>query len=113
MSLVARAAELERMKPSAFLVNTSRGPVIDEAALLDNLRSGRIGFAALDVATTEPLPPESPLWDMPNVLICPHSASTVTTENAKITEIFCANLRCWLDGRPGAMRNILDKELGY
>jgi phosphoglycerate dehydrogenase-like enzyme len=72
-----------------------------------------LGYAALDVATVEPLDPASPLWDMENVLISPHSASTVTTENAKITDIFCENLRCYLDGRPGEMRNILDKKLLY
>jgi phosphoglycerate dehydrogenase-like enzyme len=77
------------------------------------LRTGHFAFAALDVAMVEPLPADSPLWDMPNVLICPHSASTVTTENAKITDIFCENLRCYLDGRLSEMRNVLDKVLLY
>ena len=61
----------------------------------------------------EPLPADSPLWDMPNVLISPHSASTVTSENAAITDIFVHNLRCWLDGRIDAMRNVLDTRLMY
>ncbi|MGH7153732.1 MAG: NAD(P)-dependent oxidoreductase, partial [Acetobacteraceae bacterium] len=100
-------------KPGAAFVNIGRGTVVDEAALVRHLRSGRIGFAALDVAATEPLPPDSPLWDLPNVLISPHSASTVTTENAKITGIFCENLRCYLDGRVGDMRNVFDKSRMY
>ena len=107
------ASAFAAMRRGAAFVNIGRGQTIDEAALIAALRTGHIGFAALDVAAVEPLPPESPLWDLPNVLISPHSASTVTTENAKITEIFCANLRCFLDGRPGEMRNILDKARLY
>jgi phosphoglycerate dehydrogenase-like enzyme len=101
------------MKPGAAFVNIGRGQVIDEAALIRHLRSGHLGFAALDVAETEPLPEASPLWDMPNVLISPHSASTVSGENAKITAIFCDNLRLYLAGRVGEMRNILDKQKLY
>ena len=100
-------------KPGAAFINIGRGSVVDEAALIRHLLSGRIGFAALDVAEREPLPPDSPLWDMPNVLISPHSASTVTTENAKITDIFCHNLRCYLDGRVADMRNVFDKPRFY
>ena len=86
---------------------------MDEAALLDALRAGQIAGAGLDVFGQEPLPPESPFWDLPNVLISPHSASTVVGENEKIVEIFCWNLRCWLDGRRGEMRNVLDRERMY
>jgi phosphoglycerate dehydrogenase-like enzyme len=107
------AAAIAAMKPGAALVNIARGQVVDEQAMIAALRSGHIGFAALDVAEVEPLPPESPLWDMPNVLISPHSASTVGPENARIVDIFLHNLRLWLDGRPGEMRNILDKHLMY
>jgi phosphoglycerate dehydrogenase-like enzyme len=110
--LIDRAA-FAAMKPGVIFVNIARGQVIDEDALLDGLKSGRIGFAALDVFGTEPLPPESPFWDLPNVLISPHSASTVVGENEKIVEIFRWNLRCWLDGRLGEMRNVLNKELMY
>ena len=106
-------AAFRAMKPGIAFVNIGRGQVVDEAALIGDLRSGRIGFACLDVTAIEPLSPESPLWDLPNVLISPHSASTVTTENDKITEIFCHNLRCFLDGRPRNMKNILDKRLMY
>ena len=107
------AAAFAAMRPGAAFVNIGRGQVVDEDALIASLQSGHLGFAAIDVATVEPLPPESPLWAMPNVLISPHSASTVTTENAKITDIFVDNLRCWLDGRIDDMRNVLDKQLMY
>ncbi len=110
--MIDRAA-FAAMKPGSGFINIARGQVADEGALIEHLRSGHLGFAALDVATVEPLAPDSPLWDMPNVLISPHSASTVATENAKINEIFCWNLRCWLDGRVAQMRNILDKQLMY
>lgn len=110
--LIDRAA-FAAMPPGVAFVNIARGHVIDEAALVEALHSGRVGFAALDVATTEPLPAGSPLWDFPNVLISPHSASTVTTENRKITDIFVHNLRCWLDGRIDDMRNVLDKHMMY
>lgn len=101
------------MKPGAAFVNIARGQIVDEQALIAALRSGHVGFAALDVAEVEPLPPESPLWDMPNVLISPHSASTPPSENDRLTRIFLFNLRCWLDGRQAEMRNILDKQLMY
>lgn len=110
--MIDRAA-FAAMKPGSGFINIARGQAIDEEALIEHLQSGHIGFAALDVTTIEPLPEASPLWDMPNVLISPHSASTVASENAKITEIFCWNLRCWLDGRIAEMRNILDKQLMY
>jgi phosphoglycerate dehydrogenase-like enzyme len=107
------AAAFAALRPGAAFVNIARGQVVDEDALIAALRSGRVGFAALDVARQEPLPADSPLWDMENVLISPHSASTVTSENAAITSIFAYNLRCWLDGRLGDMRNVLDKKLMY
>ena len=106
-------AAFRAMKPGIAFVNIGRGQVVDEEALIGHLRSGHVGLACLDVTAVEPLPPESPLWDLPNVLISPHSASTVTTENNKITEIFCHNLRCFLDGRTNDMKNILDKRLMY
>ena len=106
-------AALQALRRGAAFVNIGRGTVVDEVALIEALRSGQVGFAALDVTATEPLPPESPLWDMPNVLISPHSASTVRSENGKVTAIFCHNLRCYLDGRIGDMRNVLDKNQLY
>jgi glyoxylate/hydroxypyruvate reductase len=100
------AAELALLPPGAVLINIGRGSVIDEAALVAALQTGRLGGAALDVFEAEPLPPESPLWTLPNVLVSPHSASTSDRENARITELFCANLRRYLSGEP--LHNLLD-----
>ena len=110
--LIDRAA-INAIKPGAMFVNIARGQVVDEAALLEALQSGRIAFAGLDVFQKEPLPADSPFWDMPNVMINPHSASTAFSENQKITDILCHNLRCYLDGRTEDMRNVLDKGLMY
>lgn len=110
--MISRAA-IARMKHGVTLVNVARGVVIDEEAMIEALRDGRIGFAALDVAAVEPLPPTSPLWDMDNVLVSPHSASTAPSENAKITDIFCRNLEAYLAGRPQDMINVLDKKRLY
>jgi phosphoglycerate dehydrogenase-like enzyme len=107
------AAAIARLKPTAILVNIARGQVIDEDALIAALREGRIAGAALDVFREEPLPPSSPLWDLPNVIINPHSASTADTEDRKITDMFCENLRYYLDGKLGKMRSQLDKEQLY
>lgn len=98
--------ELALLPKGAVLVNVSRGALVDEDALVDALRSGHLGGAALDVFKDEPLPPASPLWDMPNVLVSPHSASTSDRENALLTDLFCDNLRRFLDGQP--LRNLLD-----
>ncbi len=106
-------AAIAAMKPGVVLINIARGIVVDEAAMIDALRRRHIAFAALDVATIEPLPADSPLWDMDNVLISPHSASTAPSENGKIVDIFVHNLGCWLDGRRSDMRNILDKRRMY
>ena len=98
------------LKDEVILINIGRGQVIDEEVLIEALQSGKIAAAFLDVFQTEPLPENSPLWDMPNVCISPHSASTVTNENSKIVDIFCFNLKRYLDGNISDMRNILDKE---
>ncbi len=105
------AHELALLKHGAFLVNISRGSIVDETALIAALRSGQLSGAALDVFRQEPLPKDSPFWDMENVLICPHAASISDRENGRITELFCDNLRRYLDGKP--LRNILNTELLY
>ncbi len=110
--LIGRAA-IAAMKPGVVLVNIARGQVVDEQAMIDSLRSGHIAFAALDVFSIEPLPESSPLWDMPNVLVSPHSASTATTENRKITDIFCNNLKLFLAGRTSEMTHQFDRSLTY
>jgi phosphoglycerate dehydrogenase-like enzyme len=103
--------ELARMKPGAVLINVARGQLVDEAALIDALRSGRLGGAALDVFATEPLPAGSPLWAMPNVLVTPHSMSTALEENEILVELFCENLRRYLAGQ--VLRNVFDRGRGY
>jgi phosphoglycerate dehydrogenase-like enzyme len=105
------AGELALMRPGSVLVNISRGPVVDEEALVSALRAGHLGGACLDVFATEPLPAGSPLWDMPNVIVSPHSAATVAAENGLLTELFIDNLQRWLAGRP--LRNTYDRAAGY
>jgi phosphoglycerate dehydrogenase-like enzyme len=89
---------LNAVKPGTILVNVGRGTVIDEDALLPALRDGRIGFAALDVFATEPLPESSPLWAEPNVLVSPHTAALNSAEDRLIAELFAANATRLLDG---------------
>lgn len=102
---------LALLPPGAVLVNVGRGSLVDEPALVDALRSGRLGGAGLDVFEDEPLPPSSPLWEMPNVIVSPHSAGTSDRENARITDLFCDNLRRFLDGRP--LRNVFEPDRLY
>jgi phosphoglycerate dehydrogenase-like enzyme len=91
---------LAAIKPGATVVNVGRGTTVDEPALIDALSDGRVGFAALDVTAVEPLPTESPLWDLPNVLISPHTAAISVHESRLITELFARNATALLDGRP-------------
>jgi phosphoglycerate dehydrogenase-like enzyme len=107
------AAAFAAMKPGVIFINIARGKVVVEPELVNALISGRIAFAALDVFAIEPLPVDSPLWSMQNVLVSPHSGSTAFSENRKITDIFCHNLRCLLDDRQEDMRNVLDKSRLY
>ena len=88
------------MKPGACLVNTSRGAVVDEAALIDALRSGHLGGAYLDVFETEPLPAESPLWEMRNVIITPHASDNIVGWPRRFAELFADNLERWRAGEP-------------
>lgn len=105
------AAELGMLPQGAFLINIGRGALVDEAALIEALRSEHLGGAALDVFAEEPLPHDSPLWDLPNVLVSPHSGSTSDRENARITELFCENLRRFLAGEQ--LLNVLDTQTLY
>ena len=106
--LIGRA-ELAAMKPSAWLINIARGPVVDEAALLETLRARRIGGAVLDVFDTEPLPASHPFWELDNVAITPHISGPSTP--AEIAPIFNDNLRRYLSGR--ALRHLVDRARGY
>jgi glyoxylate/hydroxypyruvate reductase len=102
---------LSLLPPQAIVVNLARGDVIEEPALIDSLRAGAVAAACLDVFATEPLPDDSPLWRLDNVLVSPHSASTVDVENQLITDLFCRNLKNWLAGQP--LLNLFQAERGY
>jgi len=108
--LVDRAT-IERLPASCIFVNIGRGGVVDEPALIDALRDRRIAGAVLDVFATEPLPADSPLWTLPNVLVTPHAAALSARENERIAELFADNLRRYLDGRP--LRNIVEPGVYY
>lgn len=102
---------LGRLKPGAFLVNVARGGILDEAALIRRLASGHLGGAALDVFATEPLPPDSPLWTTPNLIVTPHIAGNPQGWEMQVAELFGDNLERWLAGRP--LQNLVDPIKGY
>jgi phosphoglycerate dehydrogenase-like enzyme len=102
---LVNAELLKVMKKSAFVLNLARGSLCDEAALIDALQSKRIAGAGLDVFNSEPLPADSPLWDMDNVIITPHVAGSSDDNLALQWPIIEGNLRCFLDSRVGDMIN--------
>jgi phosphoglycerate dehydrogenase-like enzyme len=95
------------MKPSAYYISAGRGQTVDEAALLTVLRERRIAGAALEVFQTEPLPADSPFWDLPNVFITPHIGGYVTEYEDFIMPLIVDNMRLFLAGRQSEMRNIV------
>jgi phosphoglycerate dehydrogenase-like enzyme len=99
------------MKPGAIVVNIGRGPVVDEEALIEALRSGHIRGAALDVYATEPLSADSPLWELDNVILSPHTAAQSVHENERIVELFADNLRRYLAGEE--LRSRIRTDLFY
>jgi phosphoglycerate dehydrogenase-like enzyme len=103
--------ELRLMKPTAFLINVGRGPIVQEAALLRALREGWIAGAALDVFEREPLPPDSPFYDLENVILTPHVAGTSPRYMDRAIPLFCENLARYLRGE--TLLNVVDKERGY
>lgn len=105
------AAELAAMKRSAYLINIARGSVVDEPALIAALRDGTIAGAALDVFVREPLPDDSPLWDLPNVILTPHLAGRTAHYNARALDLFVDNLTHFLAA--GVPRRVVDWKLGY
>jgi phosphoglycerate dehydrogenase-like enzyme len=104
-------ATIDHLPASCIFVNVGRGGVVDEPALIDALRERRIAGAVLDVFATEPLPEDSPLWALPNVLVTPHAAALSARENERIVELFVDNLRRYLDGRP--LRNVVEPGVFY
>jgi phosphoglycerate dehydrogenase-like enzyme len=105
------AAAFGAMKPTARFINVGRGKTVVETALVDVLASGGIAGAALDVFEEEPLPADSPLWDMENVIVCPHMSGDVEGWESDFAEVFYDNVRRWLRADP--LRNIVDKRLGF
>jgi D-2-hydroxyacid dehydrogenase (NADP+) len=108
--LIGRA-ELAAMKPTAVIINIARGGVIDPDALTEALQNGRIAGAGLDVTSPEPLPPDSPLWDMENVILSPHISGGMEDYLGQATDLFCENLRRYLEG--DKLINVIDKAKGY
>lgn len=105
------AAALTRMKPDAYLIVVSRGGIVDEAALADALKSGRLAGAGIDVAEIEPLAADSPLWDAPNLVITPHTAGDSSEKERRCVEILRENLIRFAHGE--ALLNVVDKRRGY
>ena len=105
------ARALATMKPGAILINVARGPLLVEAALVEALAGGHLAGAGLDVTQQEPLGTESPLWDMPQVIITPHVGGQSARRIDDMTDFFCENLGRWLAGRP--LLNLVDKRLGF
>ncbi len=103
--------QLARLPHGAYLLAMSRGGIVDEPALLDALRAGRLAGAGLDVTATEPLPAEDPLWDAPNTIITPHSSPVSTLTSDLVWSILADNVGRFVRGEP--LINVIDKELGY
>jgi phosphoglycerate dehydrogenase-like enzyme len=105
------AAALARLRPTARVINVGRGGLVVEPDLIDALRCGRIAGAALDVFATEPLPPDSPLWELPGVIVSPHMSGDLIGWREALVTLFLDNLDRYRTGAP--LRNVVDKALGY
>jgi phosphoglycerate dehydrogenase-like enzyme len=105
------AEALSKSKEGQIVINLGRGPIIDEPALVEALENGPIGGAALDVFTIEPLPEDSKLWTLPNVLLSPHNADMTADFRQQSVRFFCQNCEKWLAGDP--LVNIVDPKRGY
>ena len=104
-------SELDAMRPSAVLINVGRGHLIDEKALIRALEKKQIAGAGLDVTYTEPLPKDSPLWRLDNVILSPHISGDMEDYMLRATGVFCENLRRYLDGKK--LLNVVDRKKGY
>jgi phosphoglycerate dehydrogenase-like enzyme len=105
------AAEFAAMKPGCFFINVARGSVVDEQSMVQALKDGPMGGAGLDVFEREPLPPESELWDLPNVIISPHNSAGTSGSLGRAFDFFCDNLSRYLKSEP--MQNVIDPNKGY
>lgn len=104
-------AAVAAMKKESWLINVARGRLVDDTALLRGLRERRIGGAALDTFRDEPLPPSSPYWDLPNVILTPHTAWSSARVLDRSIDLFCDNLVRFSRGEP--LRNVVDPAAGY
>jgi D-2-hydroxyacid dehydrogenase (NADP+) len=98
---------LGAMKPGGILINLARGPVVDEKALVRALQSGHLGGAGLDVFEEEPLPDDSALWDMPNVIVTPRIGGMSDVYPMQVLPLLVHNLRCYEQGRLGELKNVV------
>ncbi len=105
------ARELAQLKPGAYLINVARGPIVQEDALIDALQQGRLRGAALDVFAREPLPQDSPLFALEQVILTPHVSGAVPDYYDRAVPLFCENLRRYVTGAP--LLNVVDKQRGY
>lgn len=103
--------ELEALPDHAWLINIARGAIVDEPALVAALQNGVIAGAALDTFEQEPLPAESPLWTLPNVLISPHNSGSSPRSTDRVVDLFIENLQRFVADQP--LRNVVDLEAGY
>jgi len=103
--------QLEKMKPTAYLINIARGQLVRENELIEVLQEKRISGAALDVFEQEPLPSESPLWSLDNVILTPHSSGNFDGFMQRSIELFCNQLRRYVAHEP--LVNVVDKKRGY
>ena len=103
--------ELRLLRPGAVVINVARGPIFDEAALIAALKSGHLGGASLDVFETEPLPADSPLWELPNAMLTPHVSGTHDRVSRYTTDLFLENLQRYVEGRP--LLNEAKRDRGY
>src|SRR5690606_7121407 len=99
------------MPAGSIFVNVARGTLVDEGALIDSLQSGHLRAAAIDVARTEPLPPDDPLWDAPNLYISPHSSTSGEGYAERAFSLFCRNFERFVRNEP--LENIVDVAEGY
>ncbi len=104
-------AEFDALPEGCFFINVSRGKVVDEAALIAALESGKVAGAGLDVTYTEPCPPDNPLWTLPNVILTSHTAGASQNIAKRAMELFIDNMHKYVNGEP--LTNVVDKEKGY
>lgn len=108
---VLDARRIALLKPSAYIINVGRGLTIDEKAMAEALRDGKIAGVGLDAYEKEPLPKDSLLWQLPNAVLSPHVSGKMKDYDARTNKIFCDNLRRYVNGQP--LRNVVNKEMEY